>query len=80
MDVLLVKNSRSIIIIPKSINKELLRLEILPNTILFTKNNDYVTKGTILGELTNTEKQIRTSYQTKIQTFSKTNHTKTQIT
>ena len=59
-DVLLVKNSGSLIIIPKSINKELLRLEILPNTILFTKNNDYVTKGTILGELTNTEKQIRT--------------------
>ena len=59
-DVLLVKNSGSIIIIPKSINKELLKLEILPNTILFTKNNDYVTKGTILGELTNTEKQIRT--------------------
>ena len=59
-DVLLVKNSGSLIIIPKSIDKELLTLEILPNTILFTKNNDYVTKGTILGELSNTEKQIRT--------------------
>ena len=59
-DVLLVKNSGSIIIIPKSINNELLKLEILPNTILFAKNNDYITKGTTLGELTNIEKQIRT--------------------
>ena len=59
-DVLLVKNSGSIIIVPNSIDKELLRLEILPNTILFAKNNDYVTKGTLLGELSNTEKQIRT--------------------
>ena len=59
-DVLLVKNSGSIVILPKLVDKELLRLEILPNTILFTKNNDYVTKGTILGELSNTEKQIRT--------------------
>ena len=59
-DVLLAKNSGSIIIVPKVTNKELLRLEILPNTILFIKNNDYVTKGTIIGELANTEKQIRT--------------------
>ena len=59
-DVLLAKNSGSIIIVPKITNNQLLRLEILPNTILFTKNNDYVTKGTIIGELANTEKQIRT--------------------
>ena len=59
-DVVLVKNSGSIIIIPKLANKKLFQIEILPNTILFTKNNDYVTKGTIIGELTNTGKQIRT--------------------
>ena len=59
-DVVLAKNSGSIIIIPKAKDKELLQIEILPNTILFTKNNDYVTEGTIIGELTNTEKQIRT--------------------
>ena len=59
-DVLLAKNSGSIIIIPKVRDRELLQLEILPNTILFIKNNEYVTKGTIIGELANTEKQIRT--------------------
>ena len=59
-DVLLVKNSGSIVIVPKSTDKKLLKLELLPNTILFSKNNDFVTKGTILGELSNTEKQIRT--------------------
>ena len=59
-DVLLAKNSGSIIIIPSVKDKELLKLEILPNTILFIKNNEYVTKGTIIGELANTEKQIRT--------------------
>ena len=59
-DVVLVKNSGSIIIIPKLATRNLLQIEILPNTILFTKNNDYVTKGTIIGELTDTEKQIRT--------------------
>ena len=59
-DVVLVKNSGSIILIPKLINKKLVQIEIFPNTILFAKNNDYVTKGMIIGELTNTEKQIRT--------------------
>ena len=59
-DVVLVKNSGSIIIIPKVANKNLLQIEILPNTILFAKNNDYVTEGTIIGELTDTQKQIRT--------------------
>jgi len=59
-DVVLAKNSGSIIIIPKVADRKLLQIEILPNTILFTKNNDYVSEGTIIGELTNTEKQIRT--------------------
>ena len=59
-DVVLVKNSGSIIIIPKIAGQDLLQIEILPNTILFIKNNDYVTEGTIIGELTDTEKQIRT--------------------
>lgn len=59
-DVVLVKNSGSIIIIPKVAGRDLLQIEILPNTILFVKNNDFVTEGTIIGELTDTEKQIRT--------------------
>ena len=59
-DVLMTKNSGSIIIIPKDKFQELVRIEVLRNTILFQKNNQYVLKDTVIGELLNTNKQIKT--------------------
>ena len=59
-DVLLTKNSGSLVIVPETFTGDLIQLEVLPNTILFIKNNQYVKQGTILGEVSNTTKQIRT--------------------
>jgi DNA-directed RNA polymerase subunit beta' len=59
-DVLLTKNSGSLVIIPEIKTANLVNIEILPNTILFIKNNQYIKKGKVIGELANTEKQIRT--------------------
>jgi DNA-directed RNA polymerase subunit beta' len=59
-DVLITKNSGSIILIPENKTKNLVQLEILRNTILFPKNNQYVSKDTVIGELINTNKQIKT--------------------
>ena len=69
-DVLLTKNSGSLVIIPEKQTEILSQLEILPNTILFCKNNQYVKKGIILGELTTTGKQIRTEIKPILSTFS----------
>jgi DNA-directed RNA polymerase subunit beta' len=59
-DVLITKNSGSIIVIPEDNTHSLIEIEILKNTILFPKNNQYVLKDTVLGELINTNKQIKT--------------------
>ena len=59
-DVLLTKNSGSLIIIPEEKNRKLREIELLRNTILFIKNNQYIKKDAIIGELSNSEKQIRT--------------------
>jgi DNA-directed RNA polymerase subunit beta' len=59
-DVLITKNSGSIILIPEDNTHDLIEIEILKNTILFPKNNQYVLKDTVLGELINTNKQIKT--------------------
>jgi DNA-directed RNA polymerase subunit beta' len=59
-DVLITKNSGSIIIIPESKNQNLVKIEVLKNTILFPKNNQYVLKDTVIGELINTNKQVKT--------------------
>ena len=69
-DVLLTKNSGSLVIVPEIGNESLIQLEILPNTILFIKNNQYVKLGMILGELTVTGKQIRTEIKPVLSTFS----------
>jgi DNA-directed RNA polymerase subunit beta' len=58
-DVLITKNSGSIILIPEDKTKSLIQIEVLRNTILFPKNNQYVLKDTVLGELVNTNKQIK---------------------
>jgi DNA-directed RNA polymerase subunit beta' len=59
-DVLVTKNSGSIILIPDDKTKSLVSIEVLRNTILFPKNNQYVTKDTVIGELINQNKQITT--------------------
>jgi DNA-directed RNA polymerase subunit beta' len=59
-DVLITKNSGSIILIPENINEKLIKIEVLKNTILFPKNNQYVLKDTVLGELINLNKQVKT--------------------
>ena len=59
-DVLITKNSGSLILIPEDQTQNLIQIEVLKNTILFPKNNQYVLKDTVLGELINTNKQIKT--------------------
>nr|QXM17646.1 RNA polymerase b''-subunit [Chaetoceros pseudocurvisetus] len=69
-DVLLTKNSGSVVLVPETINTELVQVEVLPNTILFAKNNQYIRKGMILGELSNTAKQTRTEIKPILSTSS----------
>ena len=59
-DVLLTKNSGSLVLIPDDSNKKLISIEVLKNTILFCKNNQYILKDTVIGELINKNKQIKT--------------------
>ena len=59
-DVLVTKSSGSIVIIPDDKRKELVLMEVLRNTILFPKNNQYITKDTVIGELINQNKQVTT--------------------
>ena len=59
-DVLITKNSGSILLIPEDASKQLIQIEVLRNTILFPKNNQYIVKDTVIGELTNKNKQIKT--------------------
>jgi len=59
-DVLVTKNSGSLILIPKGSKEEIIPLELLRNTMLFVKSNQYVKKSEIIGELISTEKQTLT--------------------
>jgi DNA-directed RNA polymerase subunit beta' len=58
-DVLITKNSGSIVLIPEDKNLDLIKIEVLRNTILFPKNNQYILRDTVIGELVNTNKQIK---------------------
>jgi DNA-directed RNA polymerase subunit beta' len=58
-DVSIAKNSGSLVIIPEDKTQELIQLEVVKNTILFPKNNQYVLKDTVIGELVNVNKQIK---------------------
>lgn len=59
-DVFITKNSGSVILIPEDKNKNFVKLDILKNTIIFPKNNQYLLKDTVIGEVINKNKQIRT--------------------
>ena len=63
-DVRVTKNAGSLVIIPDNSNQKLIQLEVLRNTILFPKNNQYLQKDTVIGELINTNKQIKTEVKT----------------
>ena len=58
-DVLVTKNSGSVILIPENPTQQLRQIEVARNTILFPKNNQYIQKDTVIGELINTNKQIK---------------------
>ena len=63
-DVLVTKNSGSLVLIPEDKKKNLIKIDILRNTILFPKNNQYLSKDTVIGELINTNKQTKTEIKT----------------
>nr|YP_010283022.1 RNA polymerase beta'' subunit [Nitzschia traheaformis]ULD15786.1 RNA polymerase beta'' subunit [Nitzschia traheaformis] len=58
-DVLVTKNSGSLVLIPNTENSLPISIEVLRNTILFCKNNQYILKDTVIGELINKNKQIK---------------------
>ena len=59
-NVLITKNSGSLIIIPNDPFEKLVKVEVLKNTILFPKNNQCILKDNVIGELLDTNKQIKT--------------------
>ena len=59
-EVLVTKNSGSLVLIPENKTKNLIHIEVLRNTILFPKNNQYISKDTVIGEVINKNKQIKT--------------------
>jgi len=59
-DVLVTKNSGSLILIPEQQSDKIIQMELLRNTMLFLKSNQYVKKSAIIGELISTEKQTLT--------------------
>ena len=59
-NVLITKNSGSLVIIPNDLSQEIVKIEVLRNTILFPKNNQYILKDNVIGELLDTNKQIKT--------------------
>ena len=61
--VLLTENSSSLSIIPEIKTEKLIQIDLPRNTILFISNNQFVKKETIIGQLAENIKQIRT--QTK---------------
>ena len=59
-DVLVTKNSGSLILIPEQREEKMIQIELLRNTMLFVKSNQYVKKSAIIGELISTDKQTLT--------------------
>ena len=59
-EVLVTKNSGSLLLIPEQREEKMIQIELLRNTMLFVKSNQYVKKSAIIGELISTEKQTLT--------------------
>ena len=58
-EVLVTKTSGFLILIPYSLNLNIRKIEISRNTILFPKHNQYIQKDTVIGELINSNKQLK---------------------
>jgi DNA-directed RNA polymerase subunit beta' len=58
-EVLVTKNSGSLILIPDSLSQKIRKIELSRNTILFPKHNQYIQKDIVIGELINTNKQLK---------------------
>lgn len=63
-DVVVTKNSGSLVLIPEVFTQNLTTIDIPRNTILFPKNNQYISKDTVIGEVINTKKQTKTETKT----------------
>ena len=59
-DVLVTKNSGSLILIPQVPEEEIIQIELLRNTMLFVKSNKYIKKSEIIGELISAKKETLT--------------------
>ena len=59
-EVLVTKNSGFVVLIPENKAINLIQIQILPNTLLFPKNNQYVSRDTVIGEILNTNRQLKT--------------------
>ena len=58
-EVLIAKNSGSLLLVSDNMKKPIIKVDILRNTILFPKNNQYILKGAVIGELLNVNKQTK---------------------
>ena len=63
-DVVVTKNSGLVTLMPTDHLKELIKINVSRNTILFPKSNQYIRKETVIGEIINTNKQIKTEIKT----------------
>jgi len=59
-NVLLTENSASLLVVPNQKKKNKFQVELPRNTILFIKDNQYIKKGTVIGQVSGTIKQTRT--------------------
>ena len=57
--VFLSKKAGSLILIPNSLSEKILKIRILSNTIIFPTPNQYVRKNSLIGEVINTNKQVK---------------------
>ena len=69
-NVLLTENSGSLSIIPIIENKKPVQIDLPRNTILFISNNQFVKKESIIGQLSESIKQIRTETKQIVSDFS----------
>ena len=58
-EVLVTKNSGSLILIADNPTQTIRKIELSRNTIIFPKHNQYIQKDTVIGEVINTNKQVK---------------------
>ena len=58
-EVSITKNSGSLIIVPDDRKQSIVKIPVLQNTIIFPKHNQYILQNKVLGELLNSNKQIK---------------------